>query len=130
MRKFALLLVIALVGCSRYNSPASGPVAEHAPASTTQATTMGNQRRSVYYTGSVQGVGFRASVVMLSRGFDVAGEVRNLPDGRVELIVEGPPAVVERFLQRVAEHFEENIRKVEQNTSSAQGLSPGIRIVY
>lgn len=91
---------------------------------------MANQRRSVYYSGNVQGVGFRYQVVQLSRGLDLAGEVRNLPDGRVELIVEGPPATIDRLLQRITEHFEGNIRKVEQSKSSSQGLAAGIRIAY
>jgi len=41
-------------------------------------------RVTVIFTGRVQGVGFRATVRHLSRGYDVTGTVRNLPDGRVE----------------------------------------------
>jgi acylphosphatase len=37
----------------------------------------------------VQGVGFRYTVKSLSAGFEVTGCVRNLPDGRVELVAEG-----------------------------------------
>lgn len=41
--------------------------------------------KRVFYEGHVQGVGFRYMVKNLARGFDVAGTVRNLPDGRVQL---------------------------------------------
>jgi len=57
--------------------------------------------KRVIYSGRVQGVGFRATAQHLARGFAVAGEVRNLPDGTVELIAEGEPDPVEAFLGAV-----------------------------
>ena len=56
---------------------------------------MPRERRHVWFSGRVQGVGFRYTCQTLARGFDVAGLVRNLADGRVELVVEagaGSPA--------------------------------------
>lgn len=41
--------------------------------------------KQVFYSGRVQGVGFRYSVKQIASGFDVTGWVKNLPDGRVEL---------------------------------------------
>lgn len=41
--------------------------------------------RQVFYSGKVQGVGFRYAVKRIAGGFEVTGWVRNLPDGRVEL---------------------------------------------
>jgi len=43
----------------------------------------------VHYEGRVQGVGFRWTVKDLAREFDVAGTVKNLPDGCVEVVVQG-----------------------------------------
>ena len=60
------------------------------------------QRVTVHYTGRVQGVGFRATVRNIARGFDVTGTVRNLPDGRVELIAEGEKNEVAAFLEGIA----------------------------
>jgi len=49
-----------------------------------------NRRRlNIFYSGRVQGVGFRHAVKTAAAGFEIAGIVRNLPDGRVELIAEG-----------------------------------------
>lgn len=63
----------------------------------------------VYYSGSVQGVGFRYSVKSVATGFEVAGTVRNLPDGRVELIAEGDKGELESFRRAIRdaglEHF-------------------------
>ena len=41
--------------------------------------------KHVFYTGRVQGVGFRFSTKQIASGFDVGGWVKNLSDGRVEL---------------------------------------------
>lgn len=62
---------------------------------------MKRERVRVYYSGRVQGVGFRYTVKSLTPGFEVCGTVRNLLDGRVELVAEGPRAELEAFLQAV-----------------------------
>ncbi len=57
----------------------------------------------VFYEGNVQGVGFRWTVRHAATGFDVTGWVRNLPDGRVELQVNGEENEVRAFLDRIAQ---------------------------
>ena len=54
-------------------------------------------RMSILYSGSVQGVGFRYSTKTVATGFEVTGTVRNLPDGRVELLAEGTREELEAF---------------------------------
>ncbi len=54
----------------------------------------------VLYEGRVQGVGFRYLARRIAAGFDVTGYVRNLPDGRVELLASGE---AEEFLQALRE---------------------------
>ena len=56
----------------------------------------------LFYTGRVQGVGFRYSVKQLAAGYEVVGGVRNLPDGRVELQVSGEAEEIEAFLEAIA----------------------------
>ena len=63
-------------------------------------------RRTSLFGGRVQGVGFRYTVQDLARNYDVRGYVRNLPDGRVELVAEGDEAEIGRFLDRVGEKME------------------------
>ncbi len=55
-------------------------------------------RKHIYFSGRVQGVGFRYSAVHLARPLDVTGWVRNLWDGRVEMEAQGEEAAVDRLL--------------------------------
>ncbi|HEU5070085.1 MAG TPA: acylphosphatase [Verrucomicrobiae bacterium] len=64
---------------------------------------MNRARMHVYYSGRVQGVGFRYTVKTVALGFEVTGTVRNLPDGRVELVAEGAREELEAFRQGIRE---------------------------
>lgn len=64
---------------------------------------MSREHVTVFYSGRVQGVGFRHTVKVQALGFDVAGTVRNLADGRVELVAEGERAELESFLEAIRE---------------------------
>ncbi|MCB1208156.1 MAG: acylphosphatase [Verrucomicrobiales bacterium] len=58
--------------------------------------------RHLFYTGRVQGVGFRFSTKQIASGFDIAGWVKNLPDGRVELWAQSADAdELEAFLEDI-----------------------------
>ncbi len=59
--------------------------------------------RQVLYKGRVQGVGFRYQVKQIAMGYDVAGNVRNLPDGRVELVAAAERDELESFLTAIRE---------------------------
>ncbi|HZV06296.1 MAG TPA: acylphosphatase [Gemmataceae bacterium] len=61
--------------------------------------------KRVLYSGRVQGVGFRYTAQGLAAGYAVAGYVRNLPSGEVELVAEGEDSVVEAFLAAVTQHM-------------------------
>ncbi len=84
----------------------------------------------VVYSGQVQGVGFRYSVKSVATGFDVVGTVRNLADGRVEMIAEGAREQLEGFRQAIndsgLEHF---IDQADVQWSEALGGLRGFEIV-
>lgn len=65
--------------------------------------SMNRCRMTVHYSGQVQGVGFRYTVKTLTPGYEVAGMVRNLPDGRVELVAEGDRSELEALALAVRE---------------------------
>jgi acylphosphatase len=70
---------------------------------------------TVFFSGHVQGVGFRYSVLQIAREFDVAGFVGNLTDGRVKLEVEGTERDITTFVEAVQEKMHGYIRKMERN---------------
>lgn len=79
------------------------------------------ERRVVHYSGRVQGVGFRVTVRQLARDIAVSGFVRNLYDGRVELVVEGKPDEIGRLLAEVSRVMRDNIHDVEQKSLAPTG---------
>jgi len=84
------------------------------------------KRLSVHFEGHVQGVGFRHSTRRLATGYEVTGEVRNLPDGRVELLAEGEEEELRAFLIGIAEsHLAGHIRRQEEGW--AEPLPPGFK---
>ena len=83
----------------------------------------------VYYSGRVQGVGFRYTVKTVVTGYDAVGMVRNLPDGRVELIVEGEKEELAEFLQAIRDAgLARHIRDEQMHEMSATGEFRGFEI--
>jgi acylphosphatase len=89
------------------------------------------ERVTVFYSGRVQGVGFRYTVRRLACGFEVNGTIRNLPDGRVELITEGARAELKSFLTGIAEsELSGFIAKQHETWSPAQNDLRGFVITH
>ena len=72
------------------------------------------KRMQVFYSGRVQGVGFRYSVRKVANEFEVTGSVRNLTDGRVELVAEGSNDELDAFRQAIRESGLEHFIQQEQ----------------
>ena len=62
-----------------------------------ETTSALRRRMTVLYSGRVQGVGFRYTAKTVATGFEVSGTIRNLPDGRVELVAEGARQELDAF---------------------------------
>jgi len=84
----------------------------------------------VFYSGQVQGVGFRYTVRSVATGFDLTGWVRNLPGGGVELVAEGAKDELEAFRQAIREsgldHF---IRQEDVSWQEASSEFRGFEII-
>jgi len=85
---------------------------------------------TVFYSGRVQGVGFRYTVKSITTGFEVAGTVRNLDDGRVELLAEGEREELVAFRQAIRETVPGGlIQREEEIFGPATGGFRGFEIV-
>ena len=85
---------------------------------------------TVFYSGRVQGVGFRYTVKSITPGFEVTGTVRNLDDGRVEVVAEGEHEELEAFRQAIRESgLGRLIQREEEILGPANGGFRGFEIV-
>ncbi len=83
-----------------------------------------------YYDGKVQGVGFRATILSLAKGYEVIGWVKNLPDGRVVLFVTGDDLEIEDFLRVIREsHLAGHIENVTIESANPETGLKGFRIL-
>ena len=93
------------------------------------APTADRRRLNIFYSGRVQGVGFRYAVKTVATGFELAGIVRNLPDGRVELAAEGSRAELEAFRAAIrAEGLAGFIEREEVSWSETKNEFRGFEI--
>ena len=72
---------------------------------------------SVYFSGRVQGVGFRYQTLQVAKEFEVSGFVQNLGDGRVLLEIEGGESELGGFVDALEERMAGYVRKVERHNS-------------
>lgn len=79
------------------------------------------KRLHIYYTGSVQGVGFRFTVERIAGSLGLSGWVKNLGDGRVEATIEGEERSLESFRQKIADIFDGYIRQADIVSDKATG---------
>ena len=91
---------------------------------------MAPQRRVVHFSGTVQGVGFRYTAIRIAGHHDVTGRVRNLPDGRVEAVVEGDPDQIDAFLADVRDRMRGYIRQTTQQLAPPTGEFPDFNLAF
>jgi acylphosphatase len=78
-------------------------------------------RRTCHFQGRVQGVGFRYTVRNIASQYNVAGYVKNLADGRVELVMEGPTQEMDHLLDEVQNRMNGFIRNFDSAEFPATG---------
>ncbi len=97
-------------------------------ATTSPDSAEGNVRRTIYFSGKIQGIGFRFNAESIASRFTVTGFVRNLSDGRVELVAEGDKAELHRFQKAIEQSMNGHIDCLEAEDSDASGEFLSFRI--
>lgn len=84
----------------------------------------------IFFSGTVQGVGFRYTTHQMASSLNLKGWVKNLPDGRVEILVEGPKSEIEDLCKRIEAHFDGYIRQKTINFFDAQNQLKSFQVVH
>lgn len=88
-------------------------------------------RFRIFVSGIVQGVGFRAYTQRVAEGLGLSGWVRNLPDGRVEVLVEGDEEVLCIFVKELWKGPRSSkVERLELIKEEANGPLIGFSIKY
>ncbi len=89
------------------------------------------KKTHLFISGYVQGVGFRWYVQRLAQGMNLCGFVKNLRDGRVEVVAEGNENSVEEFLKGLKEgSFEDGIEEIKKTEEKYAGEYSDFRIKF
>ena len=86
-------------------------------------------RKHIYFSGMVQGVGFRYRSTYLAQSWKLTGWVKNLYDNRVEMEVQGDEKNIERFLEDLQKQRFISIEDMEMTEIPCVAES-GFRVVY
>ncbi len=87
-------------------------------------------RKTCYFSGRVQGVGFRYAAQNIAQQHDVRGYVKNLPDGRVQLVMEGPDDEMETVIDSIRRRMDSFIGQVVSDHAAATGEFEKFRIQH
>ena len=84
----------------------------------------------VYFSGRVQGVGFRQTTQRFALGLRVTGWVKNLSEGRVEMLAEGEKADLENFFKLLRDRMKQYIQHTEVEWGAASNQFTEFEISY
>ncbi len=91
---------------------------------------MNKIRIRTFYSGKVQGVGFRWTVRNISNNFEIDGYVKNLADGRVEMVAEGDEKQVGAFIEAINERMSGYIRDIRKEKERPAEEKSGFEIRF
>ena len=91
---------------------------------------MDQTAKHILFSGQVQGVGFRYTARHIAGRYNITGFVRNLPDGDVEMLAQGPEQAVDNCIKEIQDYFAEYIRDTQIDPVSHNSRYTDFRITY
>ena len=88
------------------------------------------KRVEAFYSGKVQGVGFRFTAESFAIEMGIDGWVKNLSDGRVQVVAEGPEDALKEFLKKIKQEFSHYIRDSAIQWQDASSEFNGFQIKF
>jgi acylphosphatase len=92
--------------------------------------TAANKRIHIFYSGLVQGIGFRYTAERVAASLGLTGWAKNLPDGRVEVLCEGKEGGIEAFMGKIEEIFKGYIRDTDVEWKDATAEFDGFDVRF
>ncbi len=86
--------------------------------------------KHIIFNGRVQGVGFRYTACKIAQRFLLTGFVRNLPNGSVEMKIQGTDESVQSCIQEIEAYFGDYIRNTEQTELPYDPTFMDFKIVF
>lgn len=87
-------------------------------------------RANIIFSGTVQGVGFRFTVQRYAVRLGIKGWVKNLPNGSVELLVDGSRQTIDELCRNVEDDFHGYIENKDIKTMLGEERFENFRITY
>ncbi len=91
---------------------------------------MGKKQAHILYSGTVQGVGFRYRTQSIAQSLNIKGWVRNLANGKVEIIAQANKKELDEFIVAVEDCFGDYIRDKQLDFQNAAEILKGFDISF
>jgi acylphosphatase len=86
--------------------------------------------RQIIFIGRVQGVGFRFTAHRMAQRHQLTGLVRNLPDGTVEMLAQGPVQDINDCIGDINDYFGDYIRETRTQEIPTDPKYKDFRITF
>ena len=88
------------------------------------------ERVRAYYSGDVQGVGFRFTAVAIAKRLKIVGWIKNCADGRVEIVAEAKKPALDSFFNSIKKCMEFHLRDMSLSNEPATSEFSDFKIRY
>jgi acylphosphatase len=86
--------------------------------------------RKIIFSGRVQGVGFRFTALNIANRCELTGYVRNIPDGDVEMVAQGPAEAIDDCVRDLQDSFVGSISHINTEPATPDPKLTDFRITF